>query len=76
MLAASGLTVAAIEDEQDPRGTAEECDLATGKLVKSSPVFGVVGPVSPDGQWLASISPEASRTGGAVVMDPSSGQVK
>jgi WD40 repeat protein len=76
MLVASGLTVEGIEDEQDLRGTAEEWELATGKLVKSSPVFGVVGPVSSDGQWMASISPEASRAGGVVVADLWSGQMK
>lgn len=76
MLAASGLTVAGIEDEQDPRGTVEEWELATGKLVKSSPVFLVVGPVSPDGQWMASISPEGSQTRGVAVTNVASAQVK
>lgn len=76
MLSASGLTVAASDDEQDPRGTAEEWELATGKLVKSSPVFGVVGPVSPDGQWMVSVNTEGSPPQNVVVTDLSSGQVK
>ena len=76
ILAASGLTVAGIDDEQDPRGTVEEWELATGKVVKSSAVFGAVGPVSPDGQWMASIGLEGSPTGGVVVTDLSSTQQK
>lgn len=76
VLVASGLTVAGIEDEQDPRGTVEEWELATGKLVKSSPVFDVVGLVSPDGQWMASISPEGSKTRGVIVTDLTNAQVK
>jgi WD40 repeat protein len=75
-LAASGLTVAGIEDEQDPRGTVEEWELATGKLLKSSPVFSIVGSVSADGQWMVSITPEGSQTRGAVVTDIASTQVK
>src|SRR5262245_6757656 len=75
-LVASGLTVAGIDDEQDPRGTVEEWELATGKVVKSSAVFGAVGPVSPDGQWMASISLEESPTRGVVVTDLSSTQQK
>ena len=76
ILAASGLTVAGIEDEQDPRGTVEEWELATGKLVKSSPVFSVVGSMSADAQWMVSITPEGSQTHGAVVTDLGSAQVK
>jgi WD40 repeat protein len=76
MLAASGLTVAGIEDEQDLRGTVEEWELASGKLVKSSPVFDVVGSVSADGQWMASVNPEGSRPQNVVVTDLSSAQVK
>jgi len=76
MLVASGLTVAGIEDEQDPRGTVEEWELATGNLVKSSQEFGVVGPVSPDGLWMASINPAGSRTSGVVVTDIASAQQK
>ena len=75
MLAASGLTVAGIEDEQNLRGTVEEWELDSGKLVKSSPVFGVVGPVSPDGQWMTSIDP-VSPTRNVLVTDVSSAQVK
>lgn len=75
MLTASGLTVAGIDDEQDLRGTVEEWDLDSGKLVKSSPVFGVVGPVSPDGQWMTSIDP-VSPTRNVLVTDVSSAQVK
>jgi WD40 repeat protein len=75
-LAASGLTVAAIEDEQDPRGTVEEWELSTGKLVKSSPVFGVAGPVSPDGEWMVSINPEGSRPQNVEVTDLASAHVK
>lgn len=76
ILAASGLTVAGIEDEQDPRGAVEEWELATGKLLKSSPVFPVVGPVSPDGQWMVSTTPEVSQTRGVVVTDLASAKVK
>jgi WD40 repeat protein len=76
MLAASGLTEAGIEDEQDPQGTVEEWELATGRLVKSSPVFSVVGPVSADGQSMVSTSPEGSRTRGVVVTDLTNAQVK
>jgi hypothetical protein len=60
ILAASGLPVAGIEDEQNLRGTAEGWELATGKLVKSSPVFDVVGPVSADGQCTVHAADYAS----------------
>jgi WD40 repeat protein len=76
MLVASGLTVAGIDDEQDPRGTVEEWELATGKLVKSSPVFDVVGPVSADGQWMVSMTPESSPTRGIFVTNLTNAQVK
>ena len=72
MLVASGLT----EDEQDPQGTVEEWELATGKLVKSSPVFDVVGPVSADGQWMASTPPESSLTRSVWVTNLTNLQVK
>src|SRR5215470_9356070 len=75
IVVASGLTVAGIEDEQDPRGTVEEWELATGKLVKTSPLFGIVGPVSPDGQWMVGIDPQGL-TPGVFVMDLLTGQVK
>lgn len=76
VLVASGLTVAGLDDEQDPQGTVEEWELATGKLVKSSPVFSVVGSVSADGHWMVSMTPEDSQTRGAVVTDLASAQVK
>ena len=76
MLVASGLTLAAIGEEQDPRGTVEKWELATGKLVKSSPVFSVVGPVSADGRWMVSITPEVSKTRGVVVTDLATAEVK
>jgi WD40 repeat protein len=76
ILAASGLTVAGDYYEQDPRGTVEMWELATGKLVKSSPVFSVVGLVSPDGQWMASINSEGARPQNVVVTDLSSALVK
>lgn len=76
VLVASGMTVEGIGDEQDPRGTVEEWELATRKLVKGSPVFDVVGLVSADGQWMASISPEGSQKRGVVVTDLASAQVK
>jgi WD40 repeat protein len=77
MLAASGLTVSGLEDDdQDPRGTVEEWELATGKLVKSSPVFGVVGPVSADGQWMVSTTRDVSQARGVVVTDLTNARVK
>ena len=75
IVVASGLTAAADDDEQNPAGTVEEWELATGKLVKTSPLFNIVGPVSPDGQWMVSIDPQGL-TPGVFVMDLSSGQVK
>ncbi len=76
LLAASGLTVAGIEDEQDPRGTVAEWELASGKLVKSSPVFDVVGPISASGQWMVSTTPEVSQARGVVVTDLTDARVK
>jgi len=75
IVVASGLTVAAVDDEQNPGGTVEEWELATGKLVKTSPAFGIVGPVSPDGHWMVSIDPQGL-TPGVLVMDLSTGQAK
>jgi hypothetical protein len=75
ILVASGLTVAGIEDEQDPRSAVEEWDLATGKLLKSSPAFPVVGPVSPDGQWMVNTTPEVPQTRGVAVTDLASATV-
>jgi WD40 repeat protein len=76
MLAASGLTEAADGEEQNPAGTVDIWEFATGKLVKSSPVFSVVGPVSPDGQWMVSVTTEGPQPNNVVVTDLSSAQVK
>ncbi len=76
MLVASGMTVAGIEDEQDPRGTVDTWELATGKLIKSSPVFSVVGPVSEDGRWMASVISAGARPRNVVVTDLLSAQQK
>jgi WD40 repeat protein len=76
MLAASGLTVSDSDSAQDPQGTVEVWELATGKLVRTSPVFDVVGPVSADGQWMVSPTPDVSQPRGVVVTDLTNAQVK
>ncbi len=76
MLVASGLTLAASGEEQDPRGTVEKWELATGKFLKNSPVFPVVGAVSADGRWMVSMTPEDASTRGVVVTDLAAAEVK
>jgi len=71
LLIASGTT----HDEEDPRGTVQVWQAASGKLIKSSPEFPIVGPVSPDGRFMASIDSSQEKAG-IIVTDLSNGQVK
>jgi WD40 repeat protein len=63
------------DDEEDTRGTAQVWEMASGNLVKTSSAFAVVGPVSPDGRFMASIDSSQEKAG-IVVTDLSTGQMK
>jgi WD40 repeat protein len=76
LLVASGTTIEDIGDEHDPKGTVQAWDMASGKVVKSSPVFSVVGPLSPDGRFMASIDSSDQAKARLIVTDLSNGQVK
>ena len=76
LLVASGTTHQDIGEEQGPRGTVQAWEIASGKVVKSSAEFGVVGPVSPDGRLMASIVSSAPQQAGIVITDLATGRVK
>jgi WD40 repeat protein len=76
LLTASGTTNEDIGDEEDPRGTVQVWRLGSGDLVKTSPVFDVVGQVSPDGRFMATVATSEQGKAGIVITDLSNGDVK
>lgn len=76
LLVASGTTNEDIGDEHDPKGTVQVWDLASGKLLRTSAEFAVVGPLSPDGRCMAAIDPSERRNTKVIITDLSNGQVK
>ena len=74
LLIASGTTHG--DEEEDPRGTVQVWQAASGKLIKSLPEFPIVGPVSPDGRLMASIVSGSSQQPGIIITDLSTDQVK
>jgi WD40 repeat protein len=76
MLVVSGTTHQDIGEEENPRGTVQVWEIASGKAVKSSAEFPVVGQVSPDGRLMANLASGAPGQAGIVITDLATGQVK
>jgi WD40 repeat protein len=75
LLVAAGTTIEDSGDGDDPMGTVQVWNVASGELAKSLPEFAAVGPVSPDGQFMAGISSEKG-VARIIVTDLSNSEVK
>lgn len=75
-LVASGATHQDDGEQEEPQGTIQTWDLASGNLVKTSPEFPIIGNVSPDGRFMAAGASTEPGKAATVITDLSTGQTK
>lgn len=76
LLIASGATHEDEGEEEEPQGTIQIWELASGNLVKTSPEFPIIGEVSPDGLLMAAGASTEPGKPETVITNLSTGHVK